>query len=321
MVGAGVGVTGPAVVVPSQPYEVQQPASGPYIMTNPVVQAQPTQVVSEVPQPQGDVLMATQELHPPISLADELQPVTQTAPTRYTTAPPSSIVSMPPPMAAAQPLQPAAALPTATYAARPASTTYAAQAPARTIYPSTQVTNPTIMSQGRVSPVSSATANSPGAQQVTSPFTYTSTSPTQLSPMSVQSPTSTAPAQLSPGSGQVPTYTTGSVASMPYREGTGQAGLARMGSAMTRGGQSMREPTIGGPPVYRSQLGSSAVITAAGTPGSAYAPTSGLPLMTTGSYHIPSASGLSRALQSVQGPMANTTAFQNEVTRLTRPSQ
>lgn len=346
MVGVGGGVMGSAAqgntatYQTSQPYEVQQVASGLYVMTNPVVQAPTTQVVSEAPQPQGDLLITTQELHPPISLADEARPVTQTVPRTYTAAPPSAIVSMPPSMACAQPLQPAAAVPTATYAARPASMTYAAQAPARTLYPATQVTNPTIMSQGLVSPVPSATVHSPYAQMTTSPFTYTPTAPAQLSPMSVQTPTSTASAQLSPVSVQAPTYTAGSVASMPYREGTGQSGLVRMGSAMARPGQAMREPTLGGPAVYLGQPSSSAVINTAGTTAaSAYAPTSTLPLMTTGpsslvnqvggggtgmlaqTYDGSFASGLSRALLSVQGPMANTRAFQKEVSRLAESSQ
>jgi len=272
-----------------QPYEVQQVASGP------VTQAPVTQVLYESPQPQGNVLIATQELHAPISLADELQPVAQTVPTTYTMVPPLAIVSVPPPMAASQLPQAAAVVPTATYVSKPASTTYVAQAPARTQYSATQVTSSTIVSQGRVSPVSPAKVHSPIGQSTASSFTYTSTAPaqlSQLSSMSVQTPASAGPTQLSPMAVQAPTYTTGSVTSTPYRQGSGQSSLVQMGSAMTRPGQVMREPTVGGPAVYLGQPGSSAVVSAAGAPASsAYVPASTLPLRTVGSPSLMSQEG------------------------------
>jgi len=343
----------------SQPYESQQAASGAYVFTEPAISAPATQVTYEAPKSQGDVLIATQELYAPlevtpISLGDESQPIMQTAPTTHATAPPSAIVSMPQTLAVGQP-SPVAAMPTATYSARPNTANFVAQVPARSLYSTRQVTNPGIMSQGVVSPVPTATVQSSYAQPTTSPVTYTSTAPAQLSPMSMQGLT----------------YPAGTVTSMPYRESTGQSALPLTGSMRTRPGQILRDPAMGGPAVFLAPPGSSAVVSAGGTPsGSAHVAASPSPLtasisasqgrapglagyagrgvpgstgyprgqqpmtnqvylnqpmslthtapsVMTQTYDGSSASAMSRALHTVQGPIQNTRAFQKEISRST----
>merc|ERR1712008_446539 len=227
---------------------------------------------------------------------------------------------------------PAAAMPTATYSARPTTANYSAQAPARALYSTRQVTNPSAMSQGLVSPIPTATVQSSYAQPTTSPVTYTSPAQGQLSPMSMQNLT----------------YPAGAVTSMPYREGTGQSGLPLTGSMRTRPGQIIRETPVGVPASYRTPPGSSAVVSAGGTPaGSAYVPASTspysamtqqpmtnrvymnqpmsltrtAPAVMTQPYDGSSASSLSRALRTVQGPIQNTRAFQKEISRSTESMQ
>jgi len=340
----------------SQPYETQQVASG-AVLTDPMISAPTTQVSYEAPQPQGDVLIATQELYAPlevtpISLGDESQPITQTVPTTYAAAPPSAIVSMPQTLVMGQHL-PVAATPAATYSAKPTTANFIAQGPARAQYSTRQVINPSVVSHGLISPVPTATLQSPYAQQTTSPVTYTSTAPAQLSPMSMQGLT----------------YPAGTVTSMPYRESTGQPGVPLTGSMRTRPGQiirdPIREPAVGGAPIYLP--GSSAVVSAGGTPtSSTYVAASTSPLTTKSpspfmsqqaisgqgasimsqqpmtnqaylnqsmsltrtapsvmrqTYDGSSASRLSRALRTVQGPIQNTRAFQKEISRSTESMQ
>jgi len=336
----------------SQVYETQQVDSGAYVIREPEMPAPTTQIVREAPQPQGDVLIATQELYAPlevtsISLGDESQPIVQTEPTAaaYATAAPSAVVSMPQTLATGQP-SPVAPVATAMYSAR-TTANYAVQAPARSLYTTRQATNQTVISQGVVSPVPTATVQTSYTQSTASPVTYTSTAPSQLSAMSMQGFT----------------YPSGNVVSMPYRESTGQAGLQLTGSVRTGPGQIMRESAV-----YLAPSGCSAVVTAGGTPaGSQYVAASTSPLaakspssfmsqpavssqsssmmsqqpmtnpvylnqpmslthtmpaaVMTQAYDGFSASNMSRALRTVQGPMANTRAFQKEISRSTESMQ